>query len=702
MKISFEKKIFIGFVINLLVVFASGWIFMSHHNQHGGLSQYSVLNWIELFLFVLSLSLLTIVYFIIRTQFRLKNVSEDLLKENKKLLQSIIDNTSNPIFIKKLNGEYLLVNKQYEALFNTSRDKIIGKTDRDFLPETTANTFSSSDFEVVKALKELKTEETIQLSDGLHTYIAVKFPLFDSLGRIYAIGGISTDITERKNTEESLKIADRFFNMNIDIMVVASKEKFIKINPAISKILGYSKDELLNQPFLKFIHPDDIALTQKEIDKLQTGVLLINFENRWICKDGSVKLLSWSASPDVASGLLYAVASDITEMKKNEDSIKAADRFFNMTQDMNIIASNEKFLKINPIVGKTLGYSDNELLNQPFLKFIHPDDIASTNKEIEKLKSGVKTINFENRFICKDGSVKWLSWTTTPDPSDGFLYAIARDITEWKETQKSLIFSEKFFNMAFDVFFLADGENIVKINPALTRIFGFEKKDIENKSFLSFVHPEDLKATVDEFKKLQSGVSVINFKARSICKDGSYKWVVWSATSDIQTGMVFAAGRDVTELIENDKMLRLILENIAEGVVVAGEDKKILMTNYVASKIFGIQDNDQLTSNMIDHFQVYYPDGKTIFPSQNLPLERAFVGEIIDDVDVVLYQPETNQAKRVLLSGRPLIDEDNKVVAAVLTIKDISKYKQLEAELKETESKYRKLIGFKSSGDVTV
>jgi PAS domain-containing protein len=77
-------------------------------------------------------------------------------------------------------------------------------------------------------------------------------------------------------------------------------------------------------------------------------------------------------------------------------------------------------------------------------------------------------------------------------------------------------------------------------------------------------------------------------------------------------------------------------------------------------------------------------------------MERAFNGESTDDIDVVLWDPEKKEKKRVLISGRPLIDQNDKVVAAVITIKDISKYKQLEEELKETELKYRQLIGFKT------
>jgi two-component system, sporulation sensor kinase E len=76
-------------------------------------------------------------------------------------------------------------------------------------------------------------------------------------------------------------------------------------------------------------------------------------------------------------------------------------------------------------------------------------------------------------------------------------------------------------------------------------------------------------------------------------------------------------------------------------------------------------------------------------------MELALNGEATNDVDVILWNPEKKEKKRVLISGRPLFGPDNNLVAAVITIKDISLYKKLEEELKETESKYRQLIGFK-------
>nr|WP_315187442.1 PAS domain-containing protein [uncultured Flavobacterium sp.] len=596
MKISFETKIFLGFIINILVVVALGWIFISRIDKQRDVTLDKTLDAITLSLFILSIILLVIVYFIIRAQLRAKNFSQKQLLENKQLLQSIVDNTSNPIFIKKLNGEYLLINKEYESLFHLSSDKIIGKTDLDFLAPKVAEASRNSDMEVVKVLKELKTEEIIEQADGVHTYLAVKFPLYDSTGRIYAIGGISTDITERKKMEESFTASEQFFKMSTEMMIIASLDKFIKVNPATTKILGYSEEELLSQPFLNFVYTEDKGNTKQEVGKLKTGTVTQQFKNRYICKDGSIKWLQWSTFPELSTGLLYAVASDVTQLVENEMSLKAADNFFNISLEIMAIANKDKFEKVNPTMIKTLGYTEEELLGNPFLKYVYPDDVEGTEKEIELLQKGNATIEFRNRWICKDGSTKWLNWSATPDINTGLLYAVARDITD------------------------------------VLKLEGEQQKAID-------------------------------------------------------------------ELYENEEKLRLIVENIGEGVIVANADKKVILANDMANALFGIEEDDKISTDLTTHFELYFPDEKTVFPSQNSPIERAFNGEATDDVDIILWNPSAQEKKRVLISGRPLVDQKNNVVAVVVTIKDISKYKQLEEELQESQSKYRQLIGFKKGGD---
>jgi PAS domain S-box-containing protein len=153
----------------------------------------------------------------------------------------------------------------------------------------------------------------------------------------------------------------------------------------------------------------------------------------------------------------------------------------------------------------------------------------------------------------------------------------------------------------------------------------------------------------------------------------------------------------LNELYENEEKLRLVVENISEGIIVTNANRKVILANDMANKIFGLEEDVEISTDFTTYFEIYYPDEVTVFPSQNLPMERALKGEVTNDLEVVLVGLENNIKRRVLISGKPLVDQNENVVAAVITIKDISKYKQMEEDLKESELKYRQLIGFTKS-----
>lgn len=127
--------------------------------------------------------------------------AEQAVRSSERLLQAIIDNSTTVVYVKDLRGHYLLVNRRFEELFHHSREWLVGKTDYDVFPKDTADAFRAVDEQVLAADTAVQMEEVAPLDDGPHTYISNKCPLFDSEGKVYALCGISTDITERQRSE---------------------------------------------------------------------------------------------------------------------------------------------------------------------------------------------------------------------------------------------------------------------------------------------------------------------------------------------------------------------------------------------------------------------------------------------------------------------------------------------------------------------
>jgi len=172
---------------------------------------------------------------------------------------------------------------------------------------------------------------------------------------------------------------------------------------------------------------------------------------------------------------------------------KGAEQIFSMSLDMICIAdiNTLTFLKVNPAFTEILGFSEKELLKNPFTDFIHPDDIDSTISVVkQKLQAGAKVVNFNNRYRCKDGSYRWLSWVSHPKPQKGITYAVARDITLAKQTEEKLRQNEKKYKNLFDA--SNDGiclheiiysgvtpvdYKILDINPKYEELTGIQKND---------------------------------------------------------------------------------------------------------------------------------------------------------------------------------------------------------------------------------
>jgi PAS domain S-box-containing protein len=241
-------------------------------------------------------------------------------------------------------------------------------------------------------------------------------------------------------------------------------------NKGAERIKGYRADEILGNHFSRFYPPEEIALGRPDA-ALLTAAGTGRFEDEgWrVRKDGSrfwahVVITTLREERGEIRGFVK-VTRDKTESRRAETALRdlhanleglveartaELDRFFALSLDMLCIASMDGYLtRVSPAFTETLGWSTDELLARPFLDFVHADDRAATLVEMEKLSRGVPVIRFENRYLCQDGSWRWLSWKTQPIVAERLLYATARDVTEHRTTEAALRSSEARYRTLF-------------------------------------------------------------------------------------------------------------------------------------------------------------------------------------------------------------------------------------------------------------
>ncbi len=151
----------------------------------------------------------------------------------------------------------------------------------------------------------------------------------------------------------------------------------------------------------------------------------------------------------------------IRERRRAEEEL---DQLFTLSLDMLCIAGFDGYFKrINPAWEGTLGIPKEELLSRPYIEFVHPDDREATINEARKMDQGELTISFENRYRSADGTYLWLLWNATPNKSLKLIFAVARDITQRKQTERRLATGYAVTNL------LASAESLEMAAPEILK-----------------------------------------------------------------------------------------------------------------------------------------------------------------------------------------------------------------------------------------
>lgn len=258
---------------------------------------------------------------------RQRQETETALKNSQQQLQAVLDNSTAVIYVKDLQGKYLLVNSAYERFAHLGRAYVKGKTDHDLFPKEIADAFRANDLNVAEAKSSMTWEEAAPHDDGLHTYLSVKFPLHDATGDLYAICGMSTDITPRIQAENELRASETRIRAVLDnvldgIITINEQGTIESFNLAAEQIFGYAPNEVIGKN-IKMLMPEPYHSGHDDYLRNYMGggaakVIGIGREVTGRRKDGSTFPMDLAVS-EMGLGerrLFTGIVRDITERKK--------------------------------------------------------------------------------------------------------------------------------------------------------------------------------------------------------------------------------------------------------------------------------------------------------------------------------------------------------------------------------------------------
>ncbi len=417
------------------------------------------------------------------------------------------------------------------------------------------------------------------LTDGVTLHTEVWFEPTESWFEVHlypaaeGIGIYFRDIGDRKRMEADRSAAeqerDRFFNLSIDLLAIGNFDGyFTRLNPAWEKVLGFTTAELMARPFFEFIHPDDLESTQTAVQRgLSEGWATANFENRYRCKDGSYRWLSWSTMPLPDFNLMYGIAHDITDRKQQEIALRESERKFSAIFEqsfelMGIVSLDGVLLEVNQTALDSISARKEDIAGKYFwdTPWWHTEQLQQQlQAAIAKAANG-EFSRFEVQFPQPSGVILTTDFSLKPvfDETGSVvtIVAEAHDITDRKQAEAALRESEeRFRNLADNMSqfaWMADADGgLFWYNRRWFDYTGTTLAEMQGWGWQQVHHPEHVDRVVELFRHhVEIGQEWEDtFPLRG--RDGTYRWFLSRAIPIVDAaGQVlrwFGTNTDITE-----------------------------------------------------------------------------------------------------------------------------------------------------------
>jgi PAS domain S-box-containing protein len=656
-----------------------------------------------------------------------KNILINSLKpeEIQNLYIDLVETSQDLIWQCDAQGRLIYLNPAWEVTLGYSIDEMIGKPFSKFqTPEIAERDLK--EFTRILAGGTVKGYETIYLSK-LGEEINLVFNskvVVNKKGDMIGTRGTAYDITDRMLTVKELQKSENqykslFQNLNVSFSLydVVYDEKgkpydyrIIAVNPMYEKAVGMKASLLIGKTLLEAYPTTEPTWieTMNSTVEMGTPFTIDNYASevdKWI--EITVYI------PEI--GQLAMIASDITERKQAEEKLLSTEaelrRILNISPAIicSADANTGYFVETNSAMSEILGFNHEELTSKPFMEFVHPEDVQRTNDEIAEQLEGSSVAYFQNRYICKDDSYKWLDWQATNIDETGKAYAVATDITERKLAEQKLSETDERHSAMLanigDVIGIVDANGIMTYkSPNIEKWFGWKPEERTGVKAWDTVHPKDINIVQKAFHKvLEKEDGQVKFECRYKCKDGTYSWIELTAINCISNPTIngiLINYHDITERKSAETALKWSMELLNETGAMA----------HVGGWEIDLEISELTWTDEVRRIHEvpmdYKPDLATaidFYTPESQPVITASVNALIERGEPFDLSLEITTAKRnsrwIRAIGKGIF-ADGKVVKVSGAFQDITEHRK--AELALSAEKERLAVTLRSIGESVI
>ena len=662
--------------------------------------------------------------------------AEEKLRENQSFLASLIENSGALVYVKNMDGRYLLVNRKWELVTGLMRREVLGKTDEELFPGAVGRQFRANDLAVMQSGTTMELEEVLENEGNKRIFHSIKFPMRDKNGSLSGLCGMTTEITERKAAEQALQESEFRWKFALEgagdgIWDWDLRTNRVFYSPQWKTILGYGEAEIGDGPdeWEKRVHPDDLQGCRENLERHFTGETAVyQIEHRLRCKNGDYKwiLSRGKVLQRVDDGRplrIIGTHTDIDERKRMEERLRETEeRFRLITENVHdtvwLMDAGLQTTWISSSVEKTRGFTLEELKAIPLEQHLAPHSLRIALDLIEKNLTPGKladpreeiTISAELEFYRKDGSSFWADTVLTllrdgqGNPA-GFL-GLSRDTTERRRMEEELRKSgenyRRLFESAGEGIMIVQGETIRLANPAFLKTLGYTEDTITERPFTSFIHPDDRAMVLDRHMRRMRGETVeTGYSFRIVTADGKEKWmeihsqvIAWEgAPASLSFVMDITARKKMEEeLLESQRRLGDIIDFLPDATLVIDREGRVIAWNRAMEAMTGIRQEQMLGKGDRAYSIPFYGDRRPILIdlalSPDPEREKQYTsfrrqGDTIFGEAYTANLPPGN----IHLSATASVLRDSRgdIIAAIECVRDNTERKRMEERLGRAE-----------------